>query len=202
MSLLPLVCLLAYLIGSLPFGLLLTRVAGLGDIRAVGSGNIGATNVLRTGRRDLAAATLVLDAAKGAVAVWLAVGLLAWPIAAAAAAVSAILGHCFPVWLRFAGGKGVATLLGIALALDWRAAIICAALWLALARWTKISSVGGMGAALALPVLLFVFSWREFPTDPVPWGGVLVALLVFVRHRANIARLFAGTEPRIAGRQA
>ena len=193
---------LAYLIGSVPFGLLLTRAAGLGDVRRIGSGNIGATNVLRTGRRDLAAATLLLDGLKGAAAVWLGAWLLPLPLAAATAAVCAALGHCFPVWLGFKGGKGVATLLGIALALDWRAGAICAALWLALARWTRISSVGGIGAALALPILLFVFTWRAGPVDPVPWGGVLVMLLVLLRHRANIARLLAGTEPRIKGRRA
>ncbi len=195
------VAIIAYLIGSIPFGLLLTRAAGLGDVRRIGSGNIGATNVLRTGRRDLAAATLLLDGLKGAVAVWLGIWLLPLPIAAAVAAVFAALGHCCPVWLRFAGGKGVATLLGIAFALDWRAGIICAALWLALACWTKISSVGGLGAAVALPILLFIFTWRAFPADPVPWGAILVMLLVLQRHRANIGRLFAGTEPRIgAGR--
>ena len=186
----------SYLLGSVPFGLLLTRAAGLGDIRRVGSGNIGATNVLRTGRRGLAAATLLLDGLKGAVAIWLAVA--AWPAALAAsiAAVCVILGHCFPVWLRFAGGKGVAALLGVALALDWRAGLVCCLLWLVVARLTRISSTGGIAAAVALPVLLFALAHGN-TSSPVPYAGLLVALIVLARHHANIGRLFAGTEPRI-----
>jgi acyl phosphate:glycerol-3-phosphate acyltransferase len=199
--LLPPIAVLAYLIGSIPFGLILTAAAGLGDIRKVGSGNIGATNVLRTGRRGLAATTLLLDGLKGAVAVWIGTILLPLPLAAAIAAVFVALGHCFPVWLRFAGGKGVATLLGIGFALDWRSGLVCAALWLALARWTKISSAGGIGAAIALPVLLFVFAWPDL-LNPVPWAGLLIAFLVLLRHRANIARLLAGTEPRIGSSKA
>ena len=186
----------AYLIGSMPFGLMLTRAAGLGDIRAIGSGNIGATNVLRTGRRELAAATLLLDVLKGAVAIWLGVLLLPSLLAAALAALCVVLGHCFPVWLRFVGGKGVATVLGVGFGLDWRVGLVCAALWLAVARATKLSSAGGMAAAIALPVLLFVFAWPDL-ADPVPWSGVLIAALVLFRHRANIGRILAGTEPRI-----
>ena len=189
----------AYLTGSIPFGLMLTRAAGLGDIRAIGSGNIGATNVLRTGNRGLAAATLLLDTMKGAVAIWLGVLLLPTLLSAAIAALCVVLGHCFPVWLRFAGGKGVATVLGVGFGLDWRVGIICAALWLAVARWTKLSSAGGIVAALALPVLLFVFAWPDL-ADPVPWIGVLIAALVVLRHRANIRRILAGTEPRIGRR--
>ncbi|TLU74007.1 glycerol-3-phosphate 1-O-acyltransferase PlsY [Lichenicoccus roseus] len=186
----------AYLLGSVPFGLLLTRAAGLGDIRRVGSGNIGATNVLRTGRRGLAAATLLLDGLKGAVAIWLAVA--AWPVSlsASVAAVCVILGHCFPVWLRFAGGKGVATLLGVALALDWRAGVVCCLLWLLVARLTRISSAGGIAAAVALPVMLFGLAHGN-TGNPVPYAGLLSALLVLARHHANIGRLIAGTEPRI-----
>ncbi|WP_428393313.1 glycerol-3-phosphate 1-O-acyltransferase PlsY [Lichenicoccus sp.] len=187
---------MAYLTGSIPFGLMLTRAAGLGDIRAIGSGNIGATNVLRTGNRGLAAATLLLDTLKGAVAIWLGVFILPTLLSAAVAALCVVLGHCFPVWLRFAGGKGVATVLGVGFGLDWRVGIICAALWLAVARWTKLSSAGGIAAALALPVLLFVFAWPDL-AGAVPWSGVLIAALVLVRHRANIARILAGTEPRI-----
>ncbi len=195
---------LAYLIGSIPFGLILTASAGLGDIRRLGSGNIGATNVLRTGRRGLAAATLLLDALKGAAAVG--IGAASSPSVpgshqavqlAALAAVCVTVGHCFPVWLRFAGGKGVATLLGVALALDWRAGLVCCALWLALARLTRISSAGGLGAAAALPLLLLLLD-RRMPA--LPLSGLLVALLVLLRHHANIARLLAGTEPRIGGR--
>jgi len=203
-----------YLIGSVPFGLLLTRAAGLGDIRAIGSGNIGATNVLRTGRRGLAAATLLLDGLKGAVAVWVGLLLLPGPPGAAIGAVGAALGHCFPVWLGFRGGKGVATMLGIALALDWRAGLACCLLWLGLARLTRISSAGGIGAAVTLPLMLFALaplSHRVTPAiqaalpspipspfaSPIPWAGLLVCLLVLLRHQANIARLLAGTEPRI-----
>nr|WP_321985576.1 glycerol-3-phosphate 1-O-acyltransferase PlsY [uncultured Lichenicoccus sp.] len=186
----------SYLLGSVPFGLLLTRAAGLGDIRRVGSGNIGATNVLRTGRRGLAAATLLLDALKGAAAIWLAI--MAWPasLAACIAAVCVIAGHCFPVWLRFAGGKGVATLLGVALALDWRAGLVCCLLWLAVARLTRISSAGGIAAAIALPVMLFALAGGD-AANPVPWAGLLAALIVLGRHHANFGRLLAGTEPRI-----
>ncbi len=191
---------LGYLIGSIPFGLLLTAGAGLGDIRRLGSGNIGATNVLRTGRRGLAAATLLLDALKGAAAVGLGAALSpaspAGQQGAAVAAVCVAVGHCFPVWLRFAGGKGVATLLGVALALDWRAGLLCCALWLALARLTRISSAGGLGAAAALPVLLLLLDRRA---PALPLSGLLVAFLVLLRHHANIARLLAGTEPRIGG---
>ena len=191
---------ISYLIGSIPFGLILTASAGLGDIRKLGSGNIGATNVLRTGRRELAAATLLLDGLKGAVAVWLAVRLLPTASSASIAAIFVILGHCFPVWLRFSGGKGVATMLGVAFALDWRSGLVCCALWFAVARWTKISSAGGIAAAIALPVLLFVLAWPDW-RNPVPWAALLAASLVLLRHHANIARLLAGTEPRI-GRKA
>jgi glycerol-3-phosphate acyltransferase PlsY len=189
------IAILAYLIGSIPFGLLLTAAAGLGDIRKLGSGNIGATNVLRTGRRGLAAATLLLDGLKGAAAVWIGLLLLPVPLGAATAAIFVALGHCFPVWLRFAGGKGVATMLGIALALDWRAGLICIALWLAIARLTRISSAGGIGSAVALPVLLLALG---APAVLVV-AGLGVTLLVLGRHHANIGRLLAGTEPRIGG---
>ena len=198
------IAVLAYLIGSIPFGLILTAAAGLGDIRRLGSGNIGATNVLRTGRRGLAAATLLLDALKGAAAVGIGAALSPAPHggqaiqhAAAIAAVCVTVGHCLPVWLRFAGGKGVATLLGVALALDWRAGLVCCALWLALARLTRISSAGGLGAAAALPLLLLLLDGRA---PALPLSGLLVALLVLLRHHTNIARLLAGTEPRIGGR--
>ncbi len=194
---LALVALLAYLIGSIPFGLILTASAGLGDIRKLGSGNIGATNVLRTGNKGLAAATLLLDGLKGAAAVWIGAAILPTPLAAAIAGACAALGHCFPVWLRFAGGKGVATMLGIALAFDWRAAVVCCALWIALARLTRISSAGGIGAAVAAPILLLVLTGN----GPAAWAGLAIGLLVLLRHHANIGRLLRGTEPRI-GRQA
>ena len=184
-----------YALGSIPFGLLLTRAAGLGDIRRIGSGNIGATNVLRTGRRGLAAATLVLDGAKGAAAVLLAAG-FAGGGAGLLAGLGAVLGHLFPVWLGFRGGKGVATGLGVLLAaLPW-AGLAAAATWLALARLTRISSAAALGAFAIAPVVAASVSGLA--------GAVLaliIAALVFVRHAENIRRLLAGTEPRIgAGR--
>ena len=185
---------LAYLIGTIPFGLLLTRAAGLGDIRAIGSGNIGATNVLRTGKRSLAAATLLLDAAKGALAVSLA-NLLAGPVWMPLAAICVVVGHCFPAWLRFRGGKGVATGLGALLALDWRMGLACCALWLATFAVTRISSAAALAAYAAAPLLAYALM-------PPYWfvAPLAIAALVWVRHSANIARLLAGTEPRVGRR--
>ncbi len=185
------VALAAYLLGSIPFGLILTRVAGLGDIRQVGSGNIGATNVLRTGKRGLAAGTLLLDGAKGALAVQ-AAGLLAGAQWEPLAAMAAVVGHCFPVWLAFRGGKGVATGLGVLLALDWRVGGSACLIWLVLALVTRLSSAAALGALAAAPALAAVLS-------PAYWwvAPFVIALLVWWRHRANIARLAAGTEPRI-----
>lgn len=185
--------LLGYALGSVPFGLILTRAFGAGDLRTIGSGSIGATNVLRTGRMGLAAGTLLLDAGKGALAVWLAAQWWQWwPLAAPIAAFGAIVGHCFPVWLGFKGGKGVATALGIALALAWPVALACAAVWLAVVAVSRVSSLGGMVATLAGPIA----AWALGRPDLVlPLAGI--ALVVLWRHRANIARLSAGTEPRI-----
>ena len=186
--------LLAYLLGSIPFGLILTRMAGLGDIRAVGSGNIGATNVLRTGRRGLAAGTLLLDGAKGALAVALA-GWLFGVVWMPLAAICAVVGHCFPVWLRFRGGKGVATGLGVLLALDWRMGAAACAVWLAVFAATRISSAGALAAFAVAPVL------AGFLLPPYWFVAPLaVAALVWWRHHANIARLIAGTEPRVGRR--
>jgi glycerol-3-phosphate acyltransferase PlsY len=191
---------LGYLLGSVPFGLILTRVMGAGDLRQIGSGNIGATNVLRTGRKGLAAATLLLDMAKGVVAVmiaralWGEVGTFAgtWTAAPQLAAAGAMLGHCFPVWLGFRGGKGVATVLGVALGLAWPVGLVSALAWAAAARLSKISSVGGMSAAVAAPLAALALGH----TGLVP---VLAALAVLVvgRHHQNIARLIEGTEPRV-----
>jgi len=181
-----------YLLGSIPFGLLLARLFGLGDLRRIGSGNIGATNVLRTGNRAAAALTLGLDAGKGALPVlWF----LGWgDLAAQAAALGAILGHCFPVWLGFRGGKGVATFLGILLALYWPAGLGALATWAAAAGLSRISSVGALAASASAPLWLIGFG---------RWEAVLAALvltgLVWLRHGANIARLIRGTEPRIGG---
>ena len=182
---------LGVLCGSVPFGLLLTRMAGLGDIRAIGSGNIGATNVLRTGRRGLAAATLLLDAAKGAAAVQLAALLFgtAWmPLAA----ISAVIGHCYTPWLAFKGGKGVATGLGVLLALDWRVGTAACATWLLVALTTRLSSAGALSAFLIAPAA----AWYLLP--PFWWvAPAALAALVWARHEQNIRRILAGTEPRI-----
>jgi glycerol-3-phosphate acyltransferase PlsY len=188
--------LIGYLLGSIPFGLLVTRAGGAQDPRTLGSGNIGATNVLRTGRKDLAAITLLLDAAKGAAAV-LVVNHV-WPDAATPPSLQAIiagafafLGHVFPVWLRFRGGKGVATFLGVALALSWICGLAFALVWLAAFAVTRHSSVGGMSAAIATPVTAAVINRSDLTLT-----FLLLALLVLWKHRANVERLLDGTEPR------
>lgn len=186
---------LGYLLGSIPFGLILTRLGGAGDLRRIGSGNIGATNVLRTGHRGLAAATLLLDLAKGAAAV----GIVAVPLVAglspddaALAAAAAFLGHCYPVWLGFRGGKGVATLMGIALALYWPLGLVYAAVWLALLALTRVSSLAGMAAAASAPVAAAAFTRFDLVLLLLA-----LALIVLWKHGANIERLLAGTEPRL-----
>ncbi|HMN54895.1 MAG TPA: glycerol-3-phosphate 1-O-acyltransferase PlsY [Sphingopyxis sp.] len=187
-----------YLLGSIPFGVILTRLFGAGDLRQIGSGNIGATNVLRTGRKGLAAATLILDGAKGAVAVLLArhcvpeLGADAAMIAGAAA----MIGHCYPVWLTFRGGKGVATLLGLSLALAWPIGVIFALVWLGTALLSRISSLGGMAGAVAAPIAALVLGQQTYAV-----GLAALAVVVMWRHRQNIARLRAGTEPRIGGKK-
>ena len=182
-----------YLLGSIPFGLVLTRLAGAGDIRSIGSGNIGATNVLRTGRKGLAAATLLLDALKGAAAVLIveAVSPGNGPLAAA----GAFVGHCYPVWLGFNGGKGLATLLGIVIALYWPLGVVFALVWLAMLAIFRISSVSGLAAAFAVPVAAGVLG----RLDLVPLLMALGLIAVW-KHRANISRLIAGTEPRVGKR--
>ena len=179
-----------YLIGSIPFGLLLTKAAGLGDIRKVGSGNIGATNVLRTGRKGLAAATLILDGLKGAVAVLLARYFLGDQDLVVGTA--AVLGHLFPVWLGFRGGKGVATGLGVLLAASWPVGLACCALWLVAAKLLKMSSAAALTAFAAAPLFALVLSSADHALM-----ALLIAVLVFWRHEENIRRLLAGTEPRI-----
>ena len=181
---------LSYLLGSIPFGVILTRLGGAGDLRAIGSGNIGATNVLRTGRKGLAAATLLLDMAKGAVAVLLVASL--FPGNALLAAAGAFIGHCYPVWLRFKGGKGVATLMGIVVALYWPLGLVYAVVWLGLLAGLRISSVAGMTAALSAP-----FAAALFGRFDLVLLLLALALIVLWKHRENVERLFSGTEPRI-----
>ena len=181
---------LAYLLGSIPFGLLLTRVAGAGDIRSIGSGNIGATNVLRTGRKDLAAATLLLDALKGALAVFLG-GWLA-PGGAMVAALGAFFGHIAPVWLRFRGGKGVAVFLGALLALHWPTGLIVCAVWLAAAYLWRFSSLSALLASASAPFVLWGFGHGE-----AALVIAMMAALLWWKHSENIARLISGTESRI-----
>ena len=187
---------LGYLLGSIPWGLLLTRAAGLGDIRAIGSGNIGATNVLRTGNKALAATTLALDIGKGALALWLAGtlwGEAGWGEAAGlAAGFGAMLGHAFPVWLGFKGGKGVATGGGVLLAAAWWLGLAAALVWLAVAFTLRISSAASMAACVAAPVVALLAGRPDLALFSAG-----IAALVVIRHRGNIRRLLAGTEPRI-----
>ena len=214
-SLLIVPALAGYLLGSIPFGLLLTRMAGLGDIRSIGSGNIGATNVLRTGSKGLAAATLLLDALKGAAAVSLGPVVLALVLglagdggvqsgpdlraqltaAALAGGYGAFLGHLYPVWLGFKGGKGVATFIGVLLALFWPAAAGFCLIWLAVAFGLRYSSLSALVAALAVPVITYALGRADLAIMMVP----LVALLIF-KHHANIRRLAEGTEPKIGAK--
>lgn len=188
-----------YLAGSVPFGLLLTRIAGLGDIRRIGSGNIGATNVLRTGRHGLAALTLLLDGGKGAAAVLLARALLS-PDAALLAGLGAMLGHVFPVWLGFRGGKGVATALGILLALAWPVGVAAMTVWALAAAVFRYSSLAALAAIGLSPVAAILLPGGGAPRGRLAILALAVAALVFVRHETNIRRLLAGTEPRIGRR--
>lgn len=182
-----------YALGAIPFGLILTRAAGLGDVRSIGSGNIGATNVLRTGNKGLAAATLLLDALKGTLAAYLGssvsmeIGMLA--------ALGALLGHLFPVWLGFKGGKGVATYLGILFGLIWQGGLIFCAVWLATAFISRFSSLAALLGCFTVPIVLYAMGSHQL-------GGffALVSIIVIVKHRANIQRLVAGTEPKIGAK--
>ncbi len=182
-----------YLLGSVPFGFILARLGGAGDIRDIGSGNIGATNVLRTGRKGLAAATLLLDLGKGFTAVWIAASMS--PGDQLVAGAGAMLGHLYPVWLGFRGGKGVATLMGVALAVDWRIGAIFAVIWLGTIALVRVSSLGGILAAISVPVSAMIIG----RTDLAPLSAAL-ALLVLWRHQDNIRRLLRGEEPRIGMR--
>jgi acyl phosphate:glycerol-3-phosphate acyltransferase len=188
---LPLALIVGYLLGSIPFGLVLTRLAGTEDLRSIGSGNIGATNVLRTGRKGLAAATLLLDAFKGTLAVIIA-GYFGGAEAAMVAGLGAFLGHLFPVWLKFKGGKGVAVYIGILIGLFWPAAIVFCAVWLITAVISRYSSLSALIASVVTPIFLW---WFGHPA--LSALAALLSLLLIYMHRANISRLAAGTEGRI-----
>lgn len=181
-----------YLLGSIPFGLLLTRAAGLGDVRKIGSGSIGATNVLRTGNKGLAAGTLLLDGAKGSAAVLVGAAIAGVP-GIFVGGFASMLGHSFPVWLKFRGGKGIATGLGILLVADWRVALAAAVAWLAVAVGLRISSAASLTAVVVAPLA----AWLLGSPQPVLGLALAAGALVLLRHKDNIRRLMAGTEPRI-----
>ena len=187
-----------YLLGSISFGLIATRLAGTENIRSIGSGSIGATNVLRTGRRDLAAITLIGDAGKGAAAVLLATWLVS-PLGGLIAGGGAFLGHLFSVWLSFRGGKGVATFYGILFAVAWPVGLVAGAVWLVVAAIFRFSSLAGLSAAIAAPIAMYFL--RPGSMDAV-WLTIFMMVLIFIRHRANIQRLLKGDEPRIGARKA
>ena len=193
-----LAAIVGYMLGSIPFGLLITRAAGLGDVRKIGSGNIGATNVLRTGRRELAAATLILDALKGAIAVI--VARYFWPgDAIYIAAITVFLGHCFPVWLGFKGVKGVTTMIGVLLSLAWPVGLIYCAVWLFIAFAQRFASLSPLTAAVTSPIFAYVaylVGWAGDGMKLAATAALLAALLIY-NHRANIGRLLNGTEPKI-----
>lgn len=182
--------LLGYVLGSIPFGLLLTRFAGLGDVRNIGSGSIGATNVLRTGSKKLAAATVLLDMLKGFLPVFLAARYL--PGTEGLVALGAVVGHCFPVWLGFKGGKGIATGAGVCFGIGWPICLVGAAVWFGMFGLTRISSLGGMSAAVAMPIAAYFLGFEA----AYPWL-IAIAVLIVWQHRANIGRLKNGTEPKV-----
>ena len=192
-----------YLLGSIPFGVILTRLVTGEDVRSIGSGNIGATNVLRTGRKDLAFATLILDAGKGAVALLIARWLFNSEIAGAIAGGAAFLGHLFPVWLKFRGGKGVATFFGLLLAAAWPLGLLAGATWLLVAALFRMSSLAALIAAVAAPVYAILpLAALGLPApSPIAALAVFTAALIWIRHHENIARLLKGTEPRIGAKK-
>jgi glycerol-3-phosphate acyltransferase PlsY len=217
-----------YLLGSIPFGLVITKLAGLGDIRAIGSGNIGATNVLRTGRKDLALATLLLDAGKAGLAYWLVfLGLQAWAAQSNTsitdgylhsygliAGAAAFIGHCFPVWLKFKGGKGVATFVGLLFAASWPVGLVWGATWLLVAFTLRTSSLAALIACIVGPVFAWAFDPNAFEWSAAIIPGYMLgpasdtwivtgalAILIYWRHRANIHRLLNGTEPKIGAKK-
>ena len=184
------IVIIGYLLGSIPFGLIITRLAGLGDVRRIGSGNIGATNVLRTGNKQLAALTLLCDALKGTAAAL--IGATWGPGFAIAAGFAAFIGHLFPVWLGFKGGKGVATYLGVLIALAWKAALVFAVVWIGIAWLTRYSSLAALLAAVAVPLVLFW--WGPWPVAVL---FTVMSIIVFAKHHANIRRLLDGDESKI-----
>ncbi|MGH1412664.1 MAG: glycerol-3-phosphate 1-O-acyltransferase PlsY [Pelagimonas sp.] len=184
--------LLGYLLGSVPFGIVITRLFGLGDLRKIGSGNIGATNVLRTGNKPAALATLILDSSKGAIAVLIAKAVTGDTSAMQIAGFFAFVGHCYPIWLKFKGGKGVATYLGVVLAVSFPVGLLCCATWAAAFAITRISSVGALTAAMSTTIWMFVMGRGDLLLM-----GFLLTLLIYWRHRENIARIKAGTEPKV-----
>lgn len=184
------IILLAYLLGSIPFGLVLTKICGLGDIRNIGSGNIGATNVLRTGKKGLAALTLLCDCGKGAVAVLLAEVIS--PGSGPLAGLAVFMGHLFPIWLKFKGGKGVATALGVMFALSWPVGVIAIACWLFMALTFRYSSLSALVAAGQAPVTAYLLGYYE-----TLWLTIVIVIMIFIKHRANIQRLLDGTETKI-----
>lgn len=190
-----LVIAVGYLFGSVPFGLVLVRLAGLGDLRAIGSGNIGATNVLRTGNKFLALLTFLLDAGKGAIAALLGLA-LAGPLAGALAGFAAFVGHLYPVWLRFRGGKGVSTFFGLLFAFAWPVGLVSGATWIVMAFVFRFSSLSALTASALTPLYFYLFGRGDFAL--VALG---LAALIYWRHRPNIARLLAGTEPRIGDKK-
>ena len=194
MTYVPIIALVfGYLLGSIPFGLLLTRAAGLGDVRNIGSGNIGATNVLRTGRRGLAAATLLLDMLKGTAAVLIAGIYGTEP--AIAAGLGAFIGHLFPIWLGFKGGKGVATYIGVLAGLMWQAALLFGVVWVVVAFAMRYSSLSALTACVIVPIALYFMGRTDLATL-----FAALSFIVFIKHRANIARLLAGTEGKIGAK--
>ncbi len=186
----------AYLIASIPFGLVITRLMGLGDLRQIGSGNIGATNVLRTGNKLAAFLTLVMDSGKGAMAVLVAASLTQMPLAIAAAAVMSVVGHCFSVWLGFRGGKGVATGIGVVLAMAPLAGLTMILTWLVVAGITRISSLSALIAYAVCPVALMLLATAD-AGNAFGAAGVVIALVSWWQHRSNIGRILAGREPKI-----
>jgi glycerol-3-phosphate acyltransferase PlsY len=186
---------IGYVLGSIPFGVVLTRMFGAGDLRAIGSGNIGATNVLRTGRKGLAAATLLLDGGKGGVAVLIAEAIQ--PGLGLTAGLAAFLGHCYPVWMRFNGGKGVATMLGIALALSWQIGLVFVGVWLGALALLRYSSVSGIMAAVSTPIMALLLGRIDLAVL-----FLALALMVVWKHRGNLERLRNGEEPRVGQKAA